>query len=54
MIEFIIVILVLILLIKNIYDPYIDYFYDYRGEYHIILWYNSNGERKYVNIIGDQ
>ena len=53
MIEFIIIIIVL-LLIKYIYDPYIDCFCDYRGEYHIILWYNFEGQRKYINIIGNQ
>jgi len=53
MIELIIIILGLLLII-NIYNPYIDCFYDYRGEYHIILWYNYKGERKYINIIGNQ
>jgi hypothetical protein len=48
-------IILIILVIISIYDPYIDCFYDYRGKYHIILWYNDNeGQRKYINIIGNQ
>ena len=55
MIKFIIVIILGIVLIKNIYDPYIDCFFDYRGKYHIILWYNDNEkQRKYINIVGNQ
>lgn len=48
-------ILVIIVYLFWIYDPFIDFFRDYRGKYHIILWYNSNsGERKYINIVGSQ
>jgi hypothetical protein len=48
-------VILIILVIIGIYDPYIDCFYDYRGKYHIILWYNdSKGQRKYINIIGNQ
>ena len=35
-------VILIILVIIGIYDPYIDCFYDYRGKYHIILWYNDN------------
>ena len=55
MIKFIIVIILGIVLIKNIYDYYIDFFFDYKGKYHIILWYNDNEkQRKYINIVGNQ
>ena len=48
-------VILIILVIIGIYDPYIDCFYDYRGKYHIILWYNDfEGQRKYINIIGNQ
>jgi hypothetical protein len=48
-------IILVLLIILGICDPYIDCFYDYRGEYHIILWYNDfEGQRKYINIIGNQ
>ena len=47
-------VILIILVIIGIYDPYIDCFYDYRGKYHIILWYNFKGQRKYINIIGNQ
>jgi len=54
MITFIVILLLVLILIKNIYNPYLDCFYDYRGEYHIILWYDWGKERKYINIIGNQ
>lgn len=54
MIKLIIIILILLLIIY-IFSPYIDFFIDYRGKYHIILWYNDfEGQRKYINIIGNQ
>lgn len=37
-----------------IFNPYIDFFKDYQDKYHMILWYNYNKKRKYINIIGHQ
>ena len=55
MITLSIILTILVIVIIGIYDPYIDCFCDYRGKYHIILWYNDNeGQRKYINIIGNQ
>jgi len=35
--------------------PWIDSFTDYKGDKHTILWYsNFKGERKFINIIGEQ
>lgn len=49
------IIIVIILLVLLIFKPFVDVFKDYRGKYHIILWYNTfNGERKYFNILGNQ
>ena len=54
MIFWILFILVIIIIYKN-YHPFIDIFDDYRGEHHIILWYDDNKkERKYINILGSQ
>lgn len=56
----IIVIILFILLVVGIcrFDPYLDIFHDYRGQFHIVLWYTSRHkrkyERKYINIVGDQ
>lgn len=48
--------LLIVIFIISIYTrPYLDIFEDYRGEHHIILWYNNfKGERKYINIRGSQ
>ena len=55
MITLSVTLIILVIVIIGIYDPYIDCFYDYIGKYHIILWYNdSEGQRKYINIIGNQ
>lgn len=37
-----------------IFNPYIDIYTDYRGKNHMILWYNKNGERKHIDLIGSQ
>lgn len=50
----ILLLLILIFILYLIYDPFIDIFTDFRGEYHIILWYNYKGERRFINIIGEQ
>ena len=45
----------IILAMGMTFQPYIDSYIDYRGQHHIILWYNnSEGQRKYINIIGNQ
>lgn len=31
-----------------------DIFYDYRNQFHIVLWYTFKGQRKFINIVGDQ
>ena len=44
----------IILAIGVTFQPYIDSYIDYRGNHHIILWYNDlKGERKYLNIKGE-
>ena len=36
------------------YNPWIDIYKDYRGEKHIVLWYNDlKGERKFIDLLGD-
>jgi len=49
-------ILLLLLIFCIVYThPWIDIFKDFRGEQHIILWYtNYKGERKFINLTGDQ
>lgn len=33
----------------------LDIFVDYRGKFHIIIWYtNSKGVRKFINLLGSQ
>ena len=45
----------IILAIGITVQPYIDSYIDYRGNHHIILWYNNiKGERKFINIKGEQ
>lgn len=35
--------------------PWIDYYTDYRGIKHLVLWFtNVKGERKFINLIGSQ
>jgi hypothetical protein len=50
----ILLIIILLIILYKIYDPYIDIFNDYRKEYHVILWYNHKGKRKFINIVGNQ
>ena len=49
-------ILLLIIVAVFIYcRHWIDYYTDYRGEKHLILWYtNFKEERKFINLIGNQ
>ena len=54
MIYLVIFIVFFIIIFYKIYDPFVDMFEDYRGEKHIILWYNYKGKRKSINIIGSQ
>lgn len=52
---YLIIFVIIFTILYSIYNPFIDVFEDYRGEYHIILWYTNNkGERNYINIIGNQ
>jgi hypothetical protein len=50
------ILLILILCIIISYThPWIDVFKDFRGVKHIVLWYtNYKGERKFINLSGDQ
>lgn len=51
----IILVTFIILALGMTFQPYIDSYIDYRGQHHIILWYsNLKGERKYLNIKGEQ
>lgn len=51
----IILITFIVLALGITFQPYIDSYIDYRGNHHIILWYNDlKGERKYLNIKGEQ
>lgn len=45
---------IIALIINMVFEPFIDSFDDYRGEHHIILWYNHKGKRKFINLIGNQ
>jgi hypothetical protein len=50
----IILITFIVLVLGITFQPYIDSYIDYRGNHHIILWYNDlKGERKYLNIKGE-
>ena len=51
---YLLIITIIILILFIIFDPFIDIFKDYKGEYHIILWYNHKGKRKSINLIGNQ
>lgn len=47
------IILLIIFFIILYIRPWIDFYKDYRGIQHVILWYdNYKGERKYINLIG--
>lgn len=51
---YLIIFIIIFTILYSIYDPFIDIFEDYRGEKHIMLWYNKKGKRKFINIIGSQ
>ena len=47
--------LIIIWVVVTYTHPWIDSFKDFRGTKHILLWYtNFKGERKYVDLTGDQ
>ena len=48
------IILLLVIVGCFIFEPYLDAFYDYRENFHIILWYNWRGKRNYINLVGSQ
>jgi len=48
MIWFIIILVILYL----VFRPSIDAYQDNDGKYHVLLWYTSKGERKFINLIG--
>lgn len=52
----IIFILIILIYLLWFYSPFLDFFIDCYGKYHIILWYNSNNgkNRKFINIVGSQ
>lgn len=46
--------LLLIILIWHLWYS-LDIFVDYRGKFHIIIWYTNNkGVRKFINLFGSQ
>lgn len=47
-----ILLIIIIILLYIVYKPYLDIFKDKNGKYHILLWYNSIDERKYIIILG--
>ena len=48
-------ILLFLLLAMFYFQPWVDYYIDYREKKHIVLWYNSIfGKRNFINIIGNQ
>lgn len=49
-----IILFILLLILYIYYNSYIDIFKDYRGKYHIILWYDYKGKRKFINLLGSQ
>lgn len=36
------------------FNPYIDFFNDYRGNTHIVIWYDFKNKRKFIDLTGDQ
>ena len=49
------VILLILWAVITYTHPWIDSYTDYIGEKHTVLWYtNFKGERKFINLIGDQ
>ena len=44
-------IILLLMIILMFLNPYIDSFIDYRGQKHILIWYNDifSNERKYFD-----
>lgn len=32
------------------FNPYFDVFEDYKGNFHITLWYSKNSVRKFINL----
>ena len=51
---YIIALIFIILVLGITFQPYIDSYIDYRGQHHIILWYNDiKGERKFINLKGE-
>ena len=51
---YLIILVIILIIIYKLYNPFIDIFEDYRGEKHIILWYNGKNKREYINIVGSQ
>lgn len=49
MLLFIIFVLIMLVIYFN---PYIDIYYDYRNNLHIVFWYSYRNKRNYVNILG--
>lgn len=51
----IILILLLIIVVVIYFNPFFDYYIDYTGKKHLVLWYNNfKNERKFINLIGSQ
>jgi len=48
------IIIILLAICYVIFEPYLDIFEDYKGDFHIILWYNGKTERNYINLLGSQ
>lgn len=50
----ILAIVIILILLYIIYKPYLDIYKDRKEKYHILLWYNSVEERKFIIIKGGQ
>ena len=51
-----IIILIIFLGLIVLFRPWIDYYTDYRGVKHLILWYTNlkTNQRNFINLIGSQ
>ena len=52
---YLLILTIILVILYLIFKPFIDIFDDYRGEHHIIIWYDRlDKKRGFINIIGGQ
>jgi hypothetical protein len=47
------IIIIFILILIWYFQPWVDYYKDYRGTKHLVLWYNWKGFRNFYDFSGD-